>query len=141
LNLAQALYRLGQFQAAHEAVEDHIDRGSDSDEAERLRLCARRWEPDFGPILGSSATEPPRKILSIPPVYPDAARTARVEGTVVVETVIRKDGRVSCARIVRSLPLLDLAAVGAVEEWKFEPATLHGSPVDVIFTLTVNFRL
>jgi protein TonB len=61
---------------------------------------------------------------------------------VIVEAIIDKNGNVTNVRVLKPLPMgLDQAAVDAVENWKFKPATLNGKPVDVFYNLTVNFRL
>jgi len=82
------------------------------------------------------------KLLSRPsPQYTPAARKANVEGTVIVEAIIEKDGSVSHGRILQDQPLgLGLSAVEAVCDWRFKPATLKGEPVKVYYVLTVNFK-
>ena len=75
------------------------------------------------------------------PIYPSMARIARVQGVVILEAVIDVSGRVESARVVRSISLLDDAALEAVRQWRFEPARLNGQPVPVVMTVTVNFSL
>jgi protein TonB len=75
------------------------------------------------------------------PVYPAIAQSARVQGVVIVEATIGPDGKVQDARILRSIPLLDAAALEAVKQWEYTPTTLNGVPVPVIMTVTVNFTL
>jgi protein TonB len=65
----------------------------------------------------------------------------RVQGLVIVEATIGRDGRVTEARLLRSIPMLDQAALDAVNQWEFTPTLLNGVPVPVIMTLTVNFTL
>jgi periplasmic protein TonB len=61
---------------------------------------------------------------------------------VIVEAIIDKDGKVTNVRVLKGLPMgLDQAAVDAVKNWRFRPATLNGRPVSVYYSLTVNFRL
>jgi protein TonB len=74
-------------------------------------------------------------------VYPPIAKAARVEGVVIVETRIGTDGRVVDARILRSIELLDQAALDAIRQWEFEPTLLNGVPVEVIAAVTVSFSL
>jgi protein TonB len=69
------------------------------------------------------------------------AQAARVQGIVIVEATIGEDGHVINARILRSVPLLDQAAVEAVRQWQYTPTLLNGVPVPVIMTVTVNFSL
>ena len=83
----------------------------------------------------------PRKIADATPMYPAVARTARVEGVVILEAVIDAAGRVESVRVLRSIPLLDQAAVEAVRQWIYTPTLLNGVPVPVIMTVTVNFTL
>jgi protein TonB len=88
-----------------------------------------------------SAYEMPRKIHDVAPTYPTIARTANVEGVVIIEAVIAVDGTVRDARILRSVPLLDRAALDAVKQWRYAPTRLGGVAVPVIVTVTVQFRL
>jgi protein TonB len=84
----------------------------------------------------------PVKTAGDPPRYPDAARAARLQGIVILEIVIDRTGEVADTRVLKGLPMgLDAAAVEAVRTWKFRPATLHGKPVAVYFTVPVSFRL
>ena len=75
------------------------------------------------------------------PVYPPAAEAARVQGVVILEALIGTDGRVTEARILRSIPLLDQAALDAVRQWQYTPTLLNGVAVPVIMTVTVQFTL
>jgi TonB family protein len=84
---------------------------------------------------------PPRKIVHVNPVYPDEARQARVQGVVIIEARIEADGRIINARILRSIPLLDQAALDAVTQWVFTPTLQDGSPVPVLTAMTVQFSL
>ena len=75
------------------------------------------------------------------PLYPAIAQSARVQGIVIIEATIGADGRVTNATVLRSIPLLDTAALTAVRQWEFTPTLLNGIPVPVIMTVTVNFTL
>jgi protein TonB len=83
----------------------------------------------------------PRKIKDVKPVYPALAESARVQGIVILEATIGADGRVTDARVIRSIPLLDLAAIDAVRQWEFTPTLLNGVPIPIIMSVTVNFTL
>jgi len=100
-------------------------------------------EPE-GPVrfvVGGNITEP-RKISGPTPIYPEAARRARIQGVVVLECTIGKDGHVQNVKVLRGLPLgLTETAVDAVNKWKFEASTLNGKPVEVLYILTVRFNL
>ncbi len=91
--------------------------------------------------LRVSALKVPVKINDVLPVYPEAARLARVEGIVVIEAVIGTTGEVIEARVLRSVPLLDAAALAAVRQWRYTPTVLGGVPVTTIVTVTVCFKL
>jgi protein TonB len=75
------------------------------------------------------------------PIYPTIARTVRVEGTVVLEAVISKDGTVQELKLVTGHPFLVSAAVETVRTWRYRPTILNGEPVEVVTTITVNFKL
>jgi protein TonB len=77
----------------------------------------------------------------VEPVYPDFAARARVEGTVILEAVIDEEGAVQSLKVLRSVPLLDKAALTAVEQWRYSPVMLNGRPVRAILTVTVSFRM
>jgi TonB family protein len=78
------------------------------------------------------------------PVYPDAAQNERFTGKVVLEAVIRADG-IPDGIVVLQMPVggehLAGAAVEAISQWRYEPATIHGEPVPVYYTLVANFQL
>ena len=84
----------------------------------------------------------PVSVSRVDPQYTEIARRARIEGIVVIEAVIDRDGNVTDARVLKPLPMgLDTAALDAVKRWKFKPGTLNGQPVPVYYNLTVTFRL
>ena len=78
----------------------------------------------------------------IDPQYTEVARRARIQGIVIIEAVIDRQGNVTEARILKGLPMgLDNEALAAIKRWKFRPGTLNGQPVPVYYNLTINFRL
>ncbi len=81
----------------------------------------------------------PIKIKDVRPIYPAVAESARVSGAVTVEATVGPDGRVIDARVVRSVPLLDQAAIDAVSQWEYKPALLNGAPVPVLVTVRIDF--
>ncbi len=92
-------------------------------------------------IVGGAITEP-LKIDGPAPIYPDAAKRARIQGVVVLEAVIETDGSVHDLKALRPLPLgLTEAAEDAVKKWRYQPATLEGKPVPVKYIVTVRFNL
>ena len=86
------------------------------------------------------AIRQPMKMRDVDPVYPPIAQAARVQGIVIIEATISADGRVMNARILRSMPLLDQAALDAVRQWEYTPTLLNGVPVPVVMTVTVHSR-
>jgi TonB family protein len=83
----------------------------------------------------------PIKLRHVAPVYPPDAQVQRVQGVIIIEARIERDGTVSRARVLRSIPILDDAALDAVRQWEFTPTLLNGQPVPIIMTVTVNFTL
>jgi TonB family protein len=83
--------------------------------------------------------EPPKR-LDVPQ-YPPEAMAVAIQGTVGVEVVINEAGRVTDTKVVRSVPLLDDAALAAVREWRYQPTLVNGQPVPVRNTVVVNFTL
>lgn len=85
--------------------------------------------------------KPPRLLKKVNPVYPEVAKEAKVEGIVILEVETDIHGNVVRVQVLRSIPLLDQAAIDAVRQWKYEPAVINGQPRGVIFTVTVSFKL
>lgn len=91
--------------------------------------------------FGDGVTRP-EILAQVPPLYTEAARKAKVEGTVIVEAIIDRDGSVQDVNTLKGQPLgLSLSAMAAVCGWRFKPATLKGEPVKVHYVLTTNFHL
>lgn len=94
------------------------------------------------PLRVGGAVTRPEKVSGANPVYTEMARKARLTGIVIIEAIIDERGNVVNARILKGLPMgLDRAALDAVQNWRFKPATLQGRPVKVYYTLTVNFQV
>jgi TonB family protein len=93
------------------------------------------------PVRVGGNIKTPIKIKDIRPAYPPEAQAARVQGVVILETLIDTDGQVVDVHIQRSIPLLDQAASDAVRQWAFTPTLLNGNPTAVLMTVTVNFTL
>ena len=89
--------------------------------------------------LGSH--ELPRKLREVPLEYPEAARRARVKGSVLLDCAVSEDGRVSDVRVVHGNSLLSEAAVDAVRQWVYEPTLRNGVPVPVRFNVRLVFSL
>jgi protein TonB len=94
-----------------------------------------------GAVRVGGAVKTPLKLRDVKPVYPPEAQANRVQGVVIIEARIEGDGLVSAARVLRSIPMLDDAALEAVKQWAFQPTLLNGAPVPVVMTVTVQFSL
>jgi len=80
----------------------------------------------------------------IPPQYPEYGRKAKIIGKVVLQAVVKKDGSIGDIQVLQSPGSIfgfDEAAIAAVKQWKYKPATHTGRQVDVYFTIVVNFEL
>jgi TonB family protein len=93
------------------------------------------------PVRVGGSIKPPAKTRDVKPIYPEIAMNARVQGVVIIEVTIDQTGNVAQGRVLRGQPLLDLAALEAVNQWQFVPTLLNGVAVPVIMTVTVNFTL
>ncbi|HVE73459.1 MAG TPA: TonB family protein [Thermoanaerobaculia bacterium] len=84
----------------------------------------------------------PEEIDRVMPRYPAIARRRNIGGAVVVRGIVRRDGTIDNVEIIKDLPFgLGDEARRAVSQWRFRPAMYRGEPIDVYYTVTVNFRL
>ena len=95
--------------------------------------------PKFGDYV--YVEELPEAVTRVPPTYPDLAREAGVDGTVMVQALVGKDGKVKDVRVVKSIPMLDESAKAAVRQWVFKPALSNNKPVAVWVGVPVKFSL
>jgi protein TonB len=93
------------------------------------------------PVRPGGRIKVPARVEYVAPAYPAIAQSASVEGVVILEATIDVDGRVQDVRVLRSYPLLDQAAIDAVQRWRYTPTLLNGVPIPVLMTVTVSFRL
>jgi protein TonB len=93
------------------------------------------------PVLAVGEVRAPRLVRRVEPVYPSIAIESRTQGVVILEATTDIYGRVAAVRVLRSLPLLDEAAIEAVRQWVYEPLLINGRPRPVTFTVTVQFVL
>ena len=94
-----------------------------------------------GPVRPGGDIKFPARLAYTAPTYPAIAKTARIEGTVILEATIDEAGVVRDVLVLRSIPLLDQAAIDAVSRWRYTPTRLNGAPVPIILTVTVTFTL
>jgi len=97
--------------------------------------------PALPPVRVGGNIKEPTKLKAVPPVYPDAAVEARLEGVVILECLISPQGRVAEINVLRGVPLLEEAAIDAVRQWIYTPTLMDGVPVPVLMTVTVRFDL
>ena len=109
-----------------------LDEGIKKDVIKKFAAGAVRAEGDI---------KPPKLVKETAPVYPEAARVAGVQGVVILSVKTDETGRVADTMVLRSIPLLDQAAIDAVRQWVYEPFVQDGKPVPIVFTVTVRFLL
>jgi periplasmic protein TonB len=93
------------------------------------------------PVRVGGELKAPALIERVEPEYPPLAVRAQVQGVVILETVVDRQGRVEDVRVLRSIPLLDGAAIAAVRQWRYSPLLLNGKPERFVLTVTVSFSL
>jgi protein TonB len=93
------------------------------------------------PVRIGGALTAPALLERVDPVYPPIAVQARVQGVVILEAVVDSSGRVEDVRVLRSIRLLDAAAMEAVRKWRYSPLFLNGTAERFVLTVTVSFRL
>ena len=81
----------------------------------------------------------PTKLADVAAKYPPEALAAGVQGVVIAEIVVNESGNVTDTKLLRSIPLLDEAALEAVRQWRFSPSVVNGQVVPVKMTVTINF--
>jgi protein TonB len=100
--------------------------------------------PDRGPLLPKRPggdLKPPARTFYVAPVYPVLARQIHAEGNVILEATIDESGIVRDIHVLRSVPMLDAAAIEAVRQWRYAPTRLNGTPVPILLTVTVSFSI
>jgi protein TonB len=93
------------------------------------------------PIRVGGRVKAPRQVYAPQPTYPVLARQAKIQGDVLLDTVIDPQGRVVELKLVSGHPLLINAAIKAVSEWRYQPTLLNDEPVAIQLIVTVQFRL
>jgi protein TonB len=80
-------------------------------------------------------------VRKVVPAYPPLARSARIQGTVVLQAMISRQGTIENLRLLSGHPMLAPAAIDAVRQWRYRPYILNNEPVEVETQITVNFSL
>ena len=83
----------------------------------------------------------PKLVKRVEPIYPDFAIAADVTGMVILEAIVDGSGSVQSVRVLRSVKVLDTAAVDAVKQWRYEPLVLNGVTTPFILTVTLTFAI
>jgi TonB family protein len=112
---------------------------AEAEEARRAKAATARREKLAKAVRVGGQIRPPIKMKDVAPVYPAIAQSARVQGDVVIEATIDEEGKVADTKVVKSVPLLDQAALDAVKQWEYRPSLLNGVPTPVVTTITVKF--
>ena len=109
-------------------------------------LCALGVSPrvqaqDRVVVAGQDGVAAPKRTKVLKPIYPQEALAQGVRGIVILEILIDTQGKVASAEVIRSIPLLDEAALGAVRKWEYEVTKVGGQPVSVKLTVPITFAL
>ena len=146
---AGAAWELAGAGSVSESVGNKLKAALKEDPDARVRAAAA-WayghvHQGLGPADGALQPvpydEPPRLIEQARLAYPQAAFEQRVTGTVRVEFVVDEEGRVAHAEVRQSIPAFDEAALAAVRQWRFSPATLGGKPIATMASAPVAFTI
>lgn len=145
----------GQGPQGQASVEDLLDTAKQAADAGRiadaesairkaltiLQAAAPQIPTPVGAVRIGGDIREPRKIYNVDPVYPKAAHDAGIQGTVIIDATVGRDGTVVDAHILKGEPQLNDAALAAVRQWLYTPTLLGGVPVEVLMTVTVRFTL
>ena len=113
---------------------------ADAAAAARVRAeAAAKAKAKVTPVRVGGRIRTPTKVRDVKPIYPEMARTARVQGVVTIEATVGSTGKVEETRVIRSVPMLDQAALDAVRQWEYQPTLLNGVPVPIVMTVNINF--
>lgn len=97
--------------------------------------------PGEGPVPVGASVPRPRKTKHVPPAYPPEALASGRHGLVILEIVIGENGRVRDVRVLRSVSMLDTAAIDAVRQWEYVPTIYDRRPIEVVLTVPIVFEL
>ena len=106
-----------------------------------LSMLSSNPKEPAAPITVGGEVKPAKLLSSVAPVYPEMARKQRVSGDVTIDASVDSAGRVAATRVISGPALLHQAAIDAVKQWKYQPATLNGQATAMHLTVTVQFRL
>jgi TonB family protein len=145
-----SVYRDTDREAEADALERRVTGAKQLGQGESVvsfspnRQSGREVAPGYpadGPAVDGDIVLP-TNLEKVNPVYPDEAKAKRLEGRVIVAAIILKDGSVHFARALNATnPIFIPSALIAAKARKYKPATLHGSPVPIYFTMRMDYRL
>lgn len=130
-----------------DGVEGAVVSGSKDGVLSAINSPTSRETPVLAPppavsrVFRSSTLLQGSLIRQVQPAYPPLARSARIEGSVVLAAVISKDGTIQNLQLISGHPMLVHAALQAVSQWRYKPYVLNGEPIEVETRITVNFVL
>ncbi len=142
--LSKAAIIRDQLQAEIAALQEEPGNGSPGGNAEGMvaGVTSSAVQPTkAAPVRVGADVAAPTRTVYVEPVYPEIAKRARLSGVVILEAVIDASGNVTNVTVLRSVSLLDQAAVEAVRQWKYEPTVRNGVPVAIAMTVRVVFDL
>lgn len=97
--------------------------------------------PPVKPFRVGGDIKKPVKVKHVPPVYPELAAKARIEGIVIIEAQVDEQGRIRRTEVLRGVPVLNEAAVEAVRQWIYTPTLINGIPIPIVMSVTVVFSI
>ena len=109
--------------------------------ANGMNLLGSKSKQPTAPVPVGGDVRQAQLISAVPPVYPQMARSQRLSGNVTIDALIDANGRVTTMKVVSGPALLHQAAMDAVKQWKYKPATLNGQAMSMHLTVTVQFKL
>jgi protein TonB len=98
-------------------------------------------EAPRGPVRVGGQIKEPTLIHRVDPEYPLLAQISQIEGVVILEAIVDREGRIESLKVLRSVPVFEQAALAAVRQWRYSPVILNGRPERFILTVVVSFRL
>jgi protein TonB len=106
-----------------------------------LNVLANKGSQPAAPLPIGGNVKPAQLLSSVAPAYPQLARNQRLSGDVKIDALIGENGHVSAMKVISGPALLHQAAMEALRQWKYQPATLNGQPMAMHLTVTVQFKL
>jgi protein TonB len=141
VRLATPVINHGKTSSAPGESEPSIDISTgESNAAVPAALSASRPNAPAAPVPIGGDVKPAKLIKSVPPVYPQMAKSQHVSGNVQIDALIDADGNVSAMKVLSGPALLREAALQSLKQWKYQPAELDGKPTSMHLTITLQFR-